>query len=338
MRRLSVLLLVVVPVVLMGASSQRPTLEFRAAPTFRVATFNIHKGADRPGLYDLEQTIDLIQHLDADLVGVQEVLRNHAGFSCDDQPALIAEGLRRRTGLPWTYVYAQSWVTEDRRCLTRDTGDGVETEGVAFFTPGRILDSSWVRLSEGRVGLAVRVSSMPEVPVIVTHLAASRQDQAGRTRELGTLLPWAAGHGPGLLMGDLNARPDASELIPVLAQYRDAWVDAAERGDARGVLSGSTRPGRRVSRIDYVFYAPDVDLTLESVEIVDPSTVPGLGGVSDHFPVVATFRRARPAARTSSVAGADATQGGSPGIGPGISPDFERSPAPRPAAAPGETR
>jgi endonuclease/exonuclease/phosphatase family metal-dependent hydrolase len=131
-------------------------------------------------------------------------------------------------------------------------------------------------------------------------------------------------------MGDLNARPDASELIPVLAQYRDAWVDAAERGDARGVLSGSTRPGRRVSRIDYVFYAPDVDLTLESVEIVDPSTVPGLGGVSDHFPVVATFRRARP--------GADATQGGSPGIGPGISPDFERSPAPRPAAAPGETR
>jgi endonuclease/exonuclease/phosphatase family metal-dependent hydrolase len=132
---------------------------------------------------------------------------------------------------------------------------------------------------------------MPDVPVIVTHLAASRQNQAGRAQELGRLLPWAARQGPGLLMGDFNARPDARELAPVLAQYRDAWADAAERGTTRGVLTGSTRPGRRVSRIDYVLYAPDVDLTLQSVEIVDPSTLVGLGGVSDHFPVVATFLR-----------------------------------------------
>lgn len=303
MRRLCVLLLVVVPVALMGASSQRPTGAFDSAPPFRVATFNIHKGADRPGLYDLDQTIDLIQSLDADLVGVQEVLRNHAAFECDDQPALITAGLRRRTGRPWTSVYAQSWVTEDRRCLERGDGDDVETEGVAFFAPGPIVDSSRVRLSEGRVGLAVRVASMPDVPVIVTHLAASRQNQAGRARELGTLLPWAMRQGPGLLMGDLNARPDASELAPVLAQYRDAWADAAERGHARGVLSGSTRPGRRVSRIDYVLYAPAVALTLESVEIVDPSTVPGLGGVSDHFPVVATFLRGKAGVHRSSRSG-----------------------------------
>ena len=300
MRRLSALLLIVVPVALMGASSQRPPAEFGLAPTFRVATFNIHKGADRPGLYDLNQTIDLMQHLDVDLVGVQEVLRNHAGFDCDDQPALIAEGLRRRTGQPWTYVYAQSWVIDNRRCVERGQGDDVETEGLAFFTPHRILASDSLRLSEGRVGLVVRVSSMPDLPVIVTHLAANRQNQEGRVRELAALLPWAAGQGPGLLMGDLNARPDASELAPVLAQYRDAWADAAERGGARGVLSGSTRPGRRVSRIDYVLYAPDVDLTLQSVEIVDPSTLPGLGGVSDHFPVVATFLRGAPGVRPSS--------------------------------------
>jgi len=297
MRRLSVLLLAVVHVLLLEASDQRPPVDFSAEPTFRVATFNIHKGANRPGLYDLEQTIDLIQYLDADLVGVQEALRNHAGFKCDDQPALIADGLRRRTGRPWTYVYAQSWVTEDRRCIERGNGDDVETEGLAFFTPGRIIDSSWVRLSKGRVGLAVRTASMPDIPVIVTHLAATRQNHAAREKELETLLPWAARLGPGILLGDLNARPDANELVSVLAQYRDAWADAVKRGDARGVLSGSTRPGRRVSRIDYVLYAPNVNLTLESVEIVDPSTLPNLGGVSDHFPVVATFRAARPAAR-----------------------------------------
>ena len=295
MRRLCVMLLVVVPAVLVGASGQRAAPEPRPSRAFRVATFNIHKGADRPGRYDLEQTIEAIKLLDADLVGVQEVLRNHAGFNCDDQPALIAEGLRRRTGRPWTHAYAKSWVTENRRCLERGQGDGVQTEGVAFFTPERIVASSSVRLSHGRVGLAVRIASMPDVPVIVTHLAANRQNQAGRVREIAALLPWAARQGPGLLMGDLNARPEASELVPVMARYRDAWADAAAGRRAHGVLSGSTRPGRRVSRIDYVLYAPDVDLTLQSVEVVDPSTLPGLGGVSDHHPVVVTFRGSPPA-------------------------------------------
>ncbi len=295
MRRLCVMLLVVVPAVLVGASGQRVAPEPRPARTFRVATFNIHKGADRPGRYDLEQTIEAIAHLDADLVGVQEVLRNHAGFNCDDQPALIAEGLRRRTGRPWTHAYAKSWVTENRRCLERGQGDDVQTEGVAFFTPERIVASSSVRLSQGRVGLVVRIASMPDVPVIVTHLAANRQNQAGRVREIAALLPWAARQGPGLLMGDLNARPEASELVPVMARYRDAWAEAAAGGRAHGVLSGSTRPGRRLSRIDYVLYAPDVDLTLQSVEVVDPSTLPGLGGVSDHHLVVATFRGNPPA-------------------------------------------
>ena len=295
MRRVCVLLLVVVPAVLAGASSQRAVLAPSLARTFRVATFNIHKGADRPGRYDLDQTIETIRHLDADLVGVQEALRNHAGFNCDDQPALIAEGLRRRTGRPWTHAYVKSWVTENRQCLERGRGDGVQTEGVAFFTPERIVASSSVRLSAGRVGLAIRIASMPHVPVIVTHLAANRENQAGRVREIAALLPWAEQQGPGLLMGDLNARPEATELIPVMARYRDAWAEAAAGSRALGVVSGSTRPGRRVSRIDYVLYAPGVDLTLQSVEVVDPSTLSGLGGVSDHHPVVATFRDDLPA-------------------------------------------
>ena len=294
MVRLAVLLLIVVPAAFMGAAAQRPFSEPSATPAFRVATFNIHKGADRPGLYDLDQTIDLIRHLDVDLIGVQEALRNHAGFECDDQPALIADGLTRRTGRPWTYTYAKSWVMKDRRCLDRGEGDGVETEGLAFFTPHRILAFDSIRLSDGRVGLVVRISSMPDLPVIVTHLDANRRNQEGRTRELGALLPWAVRQGPGLLMGDLNARPDAAELAPVLAQYRDSWAEAAASGRTRGVLSGSTRPGRRVSRIDYILSAPGIDLTLESVEIIDPSTVPGLGGVSDHYPVVATFRERPP--------------------------------------------
>ena len=45
---------------------------------------------------------------------------------------------------------------------------------------------------------AVRVAAMPQVPVIVTHLAANRENQHRRIQELSVLLPWAARHGPGL--------------------------------------------------------------------------------------------------------------------------------------------
>ena len=119
--------------------------------TFRVATFNIHKGADRQGDYDLERTIDAISRLDADLVGLQEAMRNHPDFNCDDQPALIAEGLRRRTGRRWAHVHARAWITDDRRCLAGDRGSDVATEDLAFITASPIL-ASQLRTPVGGTG------------------------------------------------------------------------------------------------------------------------------------------------------------------------------------------
>ena len=291
MRRLGVALVVLVA--LTGASAFRASPASDTTRIFRVATFNIHKGADRRGHYDLERTIAAIQRLDAHLVGVQEVMRHHPDFKCDDQPALIAEGLRRRTGRPWTHVHAKASITGNRQCLERRLASDVATEGLAFFAAGPIVASSSVRLSEARVGLVVRVAAMPHIPVIVTHLAANRENQRNRIHEIAALLPWAARHGPGILIGDLNAPPESSELGPVLERYRDAWAEAAAHGTAGGIASGSTRPGRRVSRIDYVLYEPNVDLVLESAEVVDVSALPGFGEVSDHHPVVATFRKNR---------------------------------------------
>src|SRR5688572_11945480 len=69
-----------------------------AGGAFRVVTFNIHKGADNENRYDLERTIAAIASLNPDVIGVQEALRNHPQFACDDQPALIAERLPRLTG------------------------------------------------------------------------------------------------------------------------------------------------------------------------------------------------------------------------------------------------
>ena len=257
---------------------------------FRVVTFNIYRGADNADHYDLQRTIDAIARIDANLVGVQEALRNHPQFNCDDQPALIAEGLRRATGKRWAHAFARSWVTENRDCMARGRGDDVATEGLAFFAPERLIVTDHINLPESRVGLMARVASMPDVPVVVTHLAASRRNQGQRVNQLGMLLPWAAKQGPGILMGDFNARPDATELVPVTERYRDSWVEASVRGINKGVMSGSTRPSYE-SRIDYVLYAADAPLVLDSVEVINTAPTPGAVEVSDHRPVVATFRR-----------------------------------------------
>lgn len=280
----------VVAVLMVGATSGRwPASAPEPRPIFRVATWNIHKGADRAGRYHLDRTIDAIARFDADLVGLQEVMRNQLESNCDDQPALMAEGLRRRTGRPWMHVHVRAWISDKRSCQERGRGDGVETEGLTFLAAEPIVVSESIPLPENRVAVEVRVASLPDVPVVLTHLASQRVEQPLRARQLAALLPWAHARGRGILMGDLNAEPDASELGPVFARYRDAWAEAARTGKTRGFSTGQTRP-HRVSRIDYVAYAPEMDLTLESVDVVDTSTL-GLGEVSDHNPLVATFRR-----------------------------------------------
>jgi endonuclease/exonuclease/phosphatase family metal-dependent hydrolase len=287
MARLFIALLIVVTGAVYSVSTGTVVASRRG--TFRVVTFNIYKGAGSDNRYNLQRTIEAIARMDADVVGVQEALRNHPQFNCDDQPALIAEGLRRLTGRRWTHVYARAWITDNRECLANGRGDDVATEGVALLTPDRVLAASQINLPESRVGLMARVAAMPDVPVIVTHLTAYRRNQAHRIKQLDTLLPWAAEQGPGILLGDFNAWPGTIEVASILTKYRDAWGDAHERGLNKGIASGSTRPGSE-SRIDFVLYAPDSPLLLESVDVIDTSTT-GSVEVSDHRPVSATFRR-----------------------------------------------
>ena len=287
MSRLFIALLILVATAVYSVAAGTVVASRRGS--FRVVTFNIYKGAGSDNRYSLQRTIEAIARMDADVVGLQEALRNHPQFDCDDQPALIADGLRRLTGRRWTHVYAKAWITDNRECFERGRGDGVATEGVALLTPDRVLSTAQVNLPESRVGLMARVASMPDVPVIVTHLTAYRRNQAQRMKQIETLLPWAARQGAGILMGDFNAWPGTIEVASILARYRDAWGDARERGLNKGIASGSTRPGSE-SRIDFVLYAPDSPLMLESVDVIDTSSG-GSVEVSDHRPVSATFRR-----------------------------------------------
>jgi len=270
-----------------GGSLTGPTSE-ASARTFTVMTYNIQHGLDAAGKYNLQGAIDVISRLQPDIVGLQEVTRNHPSYNCDDQPNLLRSGVERASGRPWSVVYEREWFTPDRSCLDRGVGSDVETEGLAFLAADSLGGTQNLPLYNTRLALASRTAKT--IPVIVTQLASGAGALGDRVAQVSQLLPWAIGQGiPRVLIGDLNSGPDAAELQPVLGQYRDAWTDALAAGVARGVITGDTRV--RGGRIDYVFYVGDTGVQVESAEIVDTSALLGVRNeVSDHRPVLVRFR------------------------------------------------
>lgn len=268
-------------------SSSSPTgptaVAAAAAVEFRVMTFNIQHGINDAGQYGLDAAVRTIAAVNPDLVGVQELTRNHPTYNCEDQPAKIAADLTGATGRTWSQVYHQEWTTKIFDCK----GDGPETEGIGFFAPSPISEGKSVELWNGRLGLLTTLKGGRGLPVIVTHLHAGTTGSPDRLRQLDKLLPWTEQQGAyRLFMGDFNSGPSSTEYQRITATYRDAWADALAAGTAKGRMDGITH---KSSRIDYIFYAPGDALELVSVETVDTRALVGYE-TSDHRPLVATFR------------------------------------------------
>jgi len=244
-------------------------------------TFNIQHGLNNDGKYDLQWAARTIAALSPDIVGVQELTRNHPAYNCEDQPAKIAQELSKSTGRTWTYIYKAEWTTTVNDCK----GDTPETEGNGFFAPSSIAESGSVSMWNGRNGLKTAIQG---VPIVTTHLQSGKlpDNSADRLRQLAALLPWTSEQGtPRILVCDCNANPQSPEYTELHAMYHDAWADAVAAGTAKGRMDGITH---KSSRIDYVFFDPGSTLTLVSMENVETPSLIGLEA-SDHRPQVATF-------------------------------------------------
>lgn len=259
---------------------------------FTVMTFNIQHGLNLAGHYGLAWSIDAVARVAPDIVGMQELTRNHPFYECEDQPARLAAGLTAATGRQWHSVYQQEWFTQIRDCVDTGRGDGVATEGLGFLASRPIAPPVHTALHNGRIGLLTMVTAGGrQVPVVTTHLAhgSGAGPAAERLRQLEPLLAWTvaqAGGGPIVLMGDFNHRPDAEEYSRIRAAgFRDAWEDSLSAGSARGRLDGITKGS---SRIDYIFYIPAGVLDVLWVDNVDTRALTGTAA-SDHNPLVAAF-------------------------------------------------
>lgn len=255
----------------------------RAPVSLKVMTFNIQHGIDGTSRYNLQRAIDTIARVQPDIVGLQEITRNHPYYNCDDQPAKIAAGLRAATGQSWDVAYEQEWFTPDVSCQQSGRGDGRETEGLAILTRRSMSGRSMIPLPDSRIGLQVAVPDAYGLPVAVTHLSSGAAKASARSQQVDRLVSWARGFGePVILIGDFNGGPQAPELQGVVSTFRDAWDEATRSGQATGALT------QRATRIDYIFFLPGNSLTLQSAEFVNTAALIGVLA-SDHQPFVATF-------------------------------------------------
>jgi endonuclease/exonuclease/phosphatase family metal-dependent hydrolase len=226
----------------------------------RVMSYNVGGHGARWSKRHVEKVARTISEAGADVVGLQEVHRGTKHSRLEDQ----AETLARLTDM--SVQFGKSF----------DLGAG--EFGNAVLTRGELRSSVIHPLpgpGEPRT-LLHTVVGLPESEVhfYVTHLAAwGRWGRTARSVQIGGLVErLKQSNGPFVLVGDLNAPPNAPEIGTLMAaeMFRMCGDDVA-----------FTHRYMR-QRIDYVFADPG--WTTASYQVIR-------SGPSDHWPVLVELRR-----------------------------------------------
>jgi endonuclease/exonuclease/phosphatase family metal-dependent hydrolase len=226
------------------------------------ASYNVHRwtrlnGRAKP---DPDRAVAVIEELDADVIGLQEVLRPFRG---DDPLEEIADALQYHVAFVTTRLHRRGEV--GNAVLSRWPMQSVEA-----------LDLSFSRL-EQRAALAVRFSGgAGSLGVVVTHLALVDRTRARQVKSL--LNHPHFDSGPVLLLGDMNAwrRDKATRALDreLHAHHNVNWPASFP----------STRP---VLALDRVYARGAQVLSLDSHETAESRRA------SDHLPVVASIELPR---------------------------------------------
>lgn len=222
--------------------------------TLTVASYNIHKCAGMDRRVDLERIADVLKEIDADLVGIQEVLRPQADALAERLEMQVAMGPTiELTGLPY--------------------GNAVLSR--LPIRASQPFDLSW-RAREPRGGIRLDLAYEDRLlHVFNVHFGLKIRERAAQVR---TLVSEHILHrdlmGPRIVIGDLN------EWFP-------GAVGRALRRELHGPrLSRRTHPAPLpIFRLDRIYW--DRHLVSEGFR-VHRSRLARMA--SDHLPVVARLR------------------------------------------------
>lgn len=261
--------------------------------SFTVMTYNLRYASPRgENAWPLRRPVAraLWEAVAPDLVGTQEGLYSQLGELADDLPRYRWIGLGREGGSRGEFmaVFYRPERWEPREYDHYWLSDTPETIGSASWGNQVRRMVTWVRFHDRQAGR--------ELYFINTHL--DHQVQAAREKSAALLVERTARLDPALprvLVGDFNAAAGTNPVYARLVNgesFRDAWLEAPERGPDLGTFHDYAGPRPGGPRIDWILLAGAVRAhSAEVVTFAQDGQYP-----SDHFPVRARLEWTDPAA------------------------------------------
>lgn len=214
-----------------------------------VATYNIHHGKSVADKLNLEDQIELLRALNADIIGLQEVEKMSPRSGFKNQAQEIAEAL----GMHHSFAPALSI--------------GPWEYGNVLLSRHPILEVQTFSLpsdKENRNALlaALEVEERP-VWVLVTHLGLNGKERQAHIEQLAESLQQVKG--PLLVLGDFNAEADAPELKP--------WLETLQ-------------PASTERQVTFPALGRQIDHILHSEHFTAGKTYTAASEASDHVPLI----------------------------------------------------
>lgn len=231
----------------------------------RVMTYNLHFGIGMDKKPDFERIAEVIERVDPDVAGVEEVVIN--GSSTPGLDSLDFLGNRLKTH----GVFAK----------TIPINEGKGEYGIGLLARHAVETMEILPLpvangAEPRVALVVRMNVPREFYFIVTHFSceAEFEDYRIQSARAITNMVREKNYTPAVLVGDFNSETNA----PCLDEVRKNWTVCNDANPAPSFPADS--PNRL---LDYICFYPKDAFNIIEHEIVDERIA------SDHRPALAVL-------------------------------------------------
>ena len=232
--------------------------------TLRIATYNIQQGYGTDALDNFQRIVSVLEHIDADLIGLQESDTTRWEHMNEDVVRYLA------THLNMYSVYGPK--------------PNKGTYGIALLSRFPISYSNTVMLPSKEeqtmyIESRIKVSPVYTLDFIITHLGGEKQDRLSQANVLASKYHGAKNTA---LVCDCNIVPDQPGHQIMSSSFEDTWLKIYPTGVTPSGDKGETEIGG--TRIDYLWGSHD--LISNSIHVMRDERS---NGTSDHYPVITTL-------------------------------------------------